>query len=408
MPAVIPFNSRRRSLRRANMPPSAEVLLATGAAVVQGSAVGATGRLELSDDRLRDDLTGLGSLLSLRRRLESVIDEYQPFGVRPALLMIDLDKFGRVNSAYGRHAGDGVLMATADRLRLLWGDGERYRTGSDEFVMLLESTPMVDAVNRAGAVQKALSEPVEVSGSLIPISVSVAVVMLGQRTRVDGLMRDADVTMYRAKSEGGNRVDLYNWELDSWSVARRYDVDKLRAEVQELRRQNRLLADAITHDLPTGMPNAMAFDTDLVQLYARWKRSSEPYSVLRARVDGIAEAYADFRSAAGTKALTRVAHAIRDTIRETDRAYLLDEGEFAVLLPGSTIKQAIGAAERIRGAVEKLDVEHPSDGTRKVSVTVAALEIGFRHATRNDAMAELDALLEAAITNGGPKIATPK
>lgn len=357
---------------------------------------------------LRDVLTDLGSLLALRSHLEAVVDRFQPFGTRPALLLIDIDGFRGLNATYGRAAGDEVLVATAARLRrLVPGDHATYRTGADEFVAVLDAAEMIDAVGSAGLVQAALSTPVEVGASSVALTVSVAVVMLGYRDRVDGLLRDADVTMYRAKAEGGNRVDIYNWELDSWSTARKRNVEHLEREVEQLRCQNRMLAEALTVDLDTGMPNGLAFEADHLQSDAWRNRSGETYSLLRASVDGIYESAGPFRSPEGGEALVSIAHAIRDTVRQSDRAYVLDRGEFAVLLRGSTMKQAVLAAERIRSRVEKLGIEHPGDRSRPVTVTIAAIEAGFRHSGPADVLEEVGRLLEAAVADGGSRIVWP-
>jgi diguanylate cyclase (GGDEF)-like protein len=349
----------------------------------------APARLDPVSEYLRDDLTQLGSLLSLRRRLEVLVDHYQPFGSRPALLLIDMDRFAQINSLYGRSVADQVLAATAGRLRRVApGDQATYRTGGDEFVALLESSPMIDTVGWAGQLQTALSQPIEVEGSMVAITVSVAVVMLGYRHRVDGLLRDADVTMYRAKAEGGNRVDIYNWELDSWSTARKRDAERLEREVEELRMQNRMLADALTHDLATGMPNSLAFEADHLQLEAGRKRTGDVYAILHICVSLGTDAAAETRTA--------IAHAVRATVRQADRAYLLEGSDLAVLLPGSGTKHALALAQRIGSRLEKLAAEPGAGGNPPFTVTMAAIEAGFRHPDAESVLRELDDLVRAA------------
>lgn len=373
-----------------------------------GAVAALPSTIDLRAGYLSDDLTGLGSLLALREQLERIIDLSPPFGPRPAVLLIDIDGFSRLNLTYGRDAADQVLVAMASRLRTLAPEpGAAYRVGGDEFVALLEPTETFAAVAAAGQIQAALSQPVEAGGSVLQLTVSIAVVMLGHRHRVDGLLRDADVTMYRAKTEGGNRVDVYNWETDSWSTARKKDADRLAKEVDELRRQNRVLADAVTHDLDTGMPNGLALDADHMQVHARFKRASEPYAVILARVDGLDTAADFFHSQDGIKAVTAVAYAIRDTVRLTDRAYRLGHGDFAVLLPGSGLKQAVGAAERIRARVEGLGLEHQREPGRAVTVTMALTEVGFRHSEPKDVVAEVSGLLSSAASQGHNRIVWP-
>jgi len=370
------------------------------------TATRAPSRIDLFTEYLRDELTDLGSLLALRLTLDQVLDQYQPFGARPSLLLIDIDGFEKVNSTYGRDIADRVLVITAARLRGIIPDAS-YRTGGDEYVALLDPAPMITAVARAEEIQETLSEPIDFGGSTISISVSVALVMLGYRHRVDALLRDADVTMYRAKSEGGNRLDLYNWEVDSWALARKRDVRRLEQEVEELRIQNRILTEAMTLDLVTGLPNELAFEADHVQFEAWRKRTSEPYSVLRVCVDGIDDTAHHFRSPEGVAALTAISHAVRDTVRRSDRAYVLERGEYAVLLRGATIEQAVAAAERVRMAVDRLEAEHPGDPERHLTVSIAAIEAGFRHASGSDVLDEVNHLLRNAVGSGGGRTVWP-
>jgi diguanylate cyclase (GGDEF)-like protein len=381
-----------------------------GAQVVPVSSAGpvATTTVGTLAEFLQDPLTGLGSLLSLRRDLELVIDHYQPFGTRPALFLIDIDGFGRLNEVHGRANGDRILRATADRLRTFLPAGDSaYRTGGDEFVAVLRSTPMIEGVAVAGHLLDVLSRPVALDGVEVGLTVSVAVVMLGHRHRVDALLRDADVTMYRAKAEGGHRVDLYNWEVDSWATTRRRDVERLERDVEALRQQNRLLTEALTLDLYTGLPNGIAFEADHHQVEAWRRRSGDPYSILRVHVDGTSEGSGAFNGPGGAEAIRTVAHSVRDTIRQSDRAYMLGGGDLVVLLRGAVLKQAVAAADRVLSGVRRTQVAHPGGTSRYVSVTVAAIEAGFRHHTTDDILREVEGLLRHAVEAGGDRITWP-
>lgn len=359
-------------------------------------------------DLLRDDLTGLGSLLALRRYLETLVEGYPPFGARPAVLLIDIDGFDALNALCGRAVGDEVLAALAARLRMMVpGEQLTYRTGGDEFVAVLEPAGSIDAVATAGAVQTALGAAVDAGGRTVSVTVSVAVVMLGHRQRVDGLLRDADVTMYRAKAEGGNRVDVYNWEVDGWSTARRRSTELLEREVLELRQQNRLLKGALTVDLATGLANGLAFERDHARAAAGRSGRRQPYSVVRARVDGLYESGRPFRSAAGEKALGALAHRLRDTVRGSGHAFVLDRGEYAVLLPGARLGQAVAAAEGIKAALAAPGIADPRGGGRPLTASIAAVEAGPGHGGPAEVMGDVDRLLDRAAAQGGDRVVWP-
>jgi diguanylate cyclase (GGDEF)-like protein len=190
-------------------------------------------------------------------------------------------------------------------------------------------------------------------------------------------------------------------------VARKRSTEQLEKELEELRAQNRALAEALTHDLATGMPNGLAFEADHAQLDAWRKRTSEPYAVLRVGVDGIRESPARFRGEEGEHALLALAHAVRDTVRQSDRAYVVDNGQFAVLFRGATNKQAIAAAERLRSRIAALAIPHPAHRSARLTVTIAAVEAGFRHAEPEDVAREAEELLDTAASQGGDRIIWP-
>jgi hypothetical protein len=61
----------------------------------------------------------------------------------------------------------------------------------------------------------------------------------------------------------------------------------------------------------------------------------------------------------------------------------------------------VAAAERVRKAVDKLEAEHPGDTDRCLTVSIAAIEAGFRHAGANDVLVEVNDLLRKAVDRGG-------
>jgi diguanylate cyclase (GGDEF)-like protein len=361
------------------------------------------------DGLLSDDLTGLRNRFSLKEHLERMVDSAPASGPRPALLLLDLDEFASVNDRFGHLVGDEVLRVTGGRLLTAASrHGTAFRSGGDEFVLLLDPTTADEAIAVAEQVLRCVHEPVEAEGISVQISTSISVVMLGDRHRADGVLRDADVTMYRAKATGGKRVEVYTQELDDWVRARRQDVDGLAKEVQALREENRALTEAITIDARTGLPNRVAFDADHLQVHALRSRSGECYSVLLADIDQFHEYNEHFGMAAGDEALRSVAQCIKDTVRQGDRAYYYGGDVFAVLLLGADLRAAVIGAERVRSRVEELAIEHPTNPSGVVTVTAAVVAGGFRHATINDVVEEVIVLLLEGKHAGRNRVVWPR
>lgn len=371
-----------------------------------GLAAGAA--LAVADPLLLDGLTGLPGLLPLRQRLEHLIAVAPPSGSRPGLILVDLDRFKQMEGSCGRAGTDRVLAVTAERLGAMVADsGTAYRSGDDEFVVILDATTTFEALDEARRVLKLVSAPIELDEATVTVTACAAVVMLGHRDRADGVIRDADVTMYRAKVEGGDRVDIFNWELDSWAVARKKDVARMAREVEELRMQVQLLHKSTTIDPETGMPNGMAFDADHVQLHARRSRSGEPYSILLASIDHAGEVDQGSRPAGFSRVINLVGQSISETIRLSDRAYRVGANQFAVLLQGTDQRQAIAAAERVRSRVEKLELAHPVDPARTVTITVVAIEAGFRHSSTADVVTDVKEMAQSASGNVTNQVVWP-
>ncbi len=249
------------------------------------------------------------------------------------------------------------------------------------------------AVSTAERVLDAIGDPVEAEGVSIGVSASVAVVMLGERQRPDAVLRRADLTMYRAKVMGGGRVDIYSGSLDEWAHARKQDLDSLANEVGELRLENQRLTEAVMIDATTGLPNGVAFDADHLQLHARRSRSGERYALLLADIDHFHDYNDRFRRSGGRRGLRAVAQTIRANVRQGDRAYSYGGEQFAILLPGADLREAVVAAERIRARIEELSIEHPGNPGGVLTVTVGVLEAGFRHPSTKEVVAEVNSLL---------------
>ncbi|MGD0193832.1 MAG: EAL domain-containing protein [Candidatus Dormibacteria bacterium] len=133
----------------------------------------------------------------------------------PAVLVIDLDYFKVVNDSLGHASGDLLLQAVALRLQAVVRPSDTVaRLGGDEFAILCEHTSADQASLVAQRVVDVLSAPIVVEGAeaFVGASVGVAVARAGS---VDdhGLIRDADIAMYRAKVEGRGRFVVFEEKM---------------------------------------------------------------------------------------------------------------------------------------------------------------------------------------------------
>ncbi len=190
-----------------------------------------------AEDKIRqlanfDALTGLPNRRQLLWRAERALEQARRMQHQCALLLIDLDRFKIINDTLGHGAGDELLVEVGRRLRscvrhsdqVMDGAAETLglrfhraleavgRLGGDEFVALLpEVADESDAQRVAQRVLDSLREPIFVSGQecFITASVGVALFPRDGNTVVD-LLRNSDVAMYSAKSQGRNSSAIYS------------------------------------------------------------------------------------------------------------------------------------------------------------------------------------------------------
>jgi diguanylate cyclase (GGDEF)-like protein len=197
------------------------------------------------EERLRrsafyDPLTGLANRALFQDRLENAVDRSRR-GAHPfALLFLDLDRFKVVNDSLGHSLGDELLVAVSRRLEQCLRPGDTVaRLGGDEFAILLEEVKGLDgAVQVAERIQAVMAHPVSLEGHDVVPSASIGIVMGSElEGRAEHLLRYADVAMYRAKSAGRGRHEVFDPEMHELAVARlRLETDLRRAvERGELR-----------------------------------------------------------------------------------------------------------------------------------------------------------------------------
>ncbi|WP_018150222.1 GGDEF domain-containing protein [Leeia oryzae] len=169
-------------------------------------------RLSENEDLLKqfayhDALTGLPNRLLFADRLERTLDEETAPAASGmiAILLLDLDDFGRINSRKGPRYGDRVLAALAKRLQqLLPPDTCLARFGGDEFAIMLHPLASQD-VGRllARTLIQDLAVPLDVEGEKLVLSCSVGMSVFPVDGRdLDALIQQAEGALYRAKSTG--------------------------------------------------------------------------------------------------------------------------------------------------------------------------------------------------------------
>ena len=162
---------------------------------------------QLESMALQDPLTGLANRRLLPERVWMAIAHARRNHSHMAVVYLDLDGFKEVNDTLGHAAGDELLKTVATRLLGAVREEDTVaRLGGDEFMIALwQVAGIADAAKVAAKLIDAVAQPYQIDGSAVRVTTSAgASVYPLHGDDVDGLMKSADVALYRAKQAGKN------------------------------------------------------------------------------------------------------------------------------------------------------------------------------------------------------------
>jgi diguanylate cyclase (GGDEF)-like protein len=168
-----------------------------------------------------------------------------------ALLCLDLDDFKLVNDTLGHATGDAVLVAVGERIRGCIRDHDTAaRLGGDEFAIILASSDVEEVAVVARRLIERISRPYHFDGRLVEIGISIGASLAPKDAKTPaGLMKNADLALYRAKSEGRGIWRFYDPQMDERLQDRRSLQSDLRQALLngELRLDFQPIIDLVTN-----------------------------------------------------------------------------------------------------------------------------------------------------------------
>ncbi|GAA3130474.1 hypothetical protein GCM10017687_52340 [Streptomyces echinatus] len=248
---------------------------------------------QLQHNAEHDPLTDLPNRALFTRRVQQALSGRRATDRGAALrgtavLFIDLDGFKAVNDTIGHQAGDELLIQAARRLQDAVRHGDTAsRLGGDEFAALIAGDGTRDRAARernilelADRLRMTLSQPYAIDGNDVRVNASIGVAFAEPGLGAGELLRNADLAMYRAKSAGKGRVELYKPQMQQDVVRKAELATRLRAALHDGE-------FALLHQPVVGLQNGRI---TAVSAQARWRSSQgvlfTPAEFLRVAEDG--------------------------------------------------------------------------------------------------------------------------
>jgi diguanylate cyclase (GGDEF)-like protein len=171
-----------------------------------------------------DSLTGLANRVLFRETLETKLVDASQTGKSVAVVCLDLDRFKLVNDTLGHHVGDLLLKEVAKRIEsVVRSEDMAARLGGDEFaVIMADSGDSGRLTSLCWRLLSALANPYELAGHSIVSGASIGIATSSADiVDPDTLLRNADLALYRAKSDGRGTFRFFEREMDDKAQSRR-------------------------------------------------------------------------------------------------------------------------------------------------------------------------------------------
>ncbi|MEM8945868.1 MAG: diguanylate cyclase [Planctomycetota bacterium] len=299
-------------------------------------------------EALTDSLTKLANRRAfdeaIAKNIDSFNDQRKPF----SLLIFDVDHFKKFNDTHGHQAGDEVLRSVGRTLtQTVKTTDIPCRYGGEEFALILPNTRVDSARLAAERVRKAIeSMDVEFEGKTLKVTASIGVAEMTESDDDAKLIRRSDDCVYAAKEAGRNQTYWHDGS-DCLSVNA-----KAKPEPEELPEKTKAKsADATPPE--NGPPGREVFTGELQRRVSESHRFSVSLSVMQINIVGFTKLANEYGDAVGKLLLESVAQFIGSSLRDMDLLGQLEPGEFIVMLPGSSEKEALMVGRRVEMAISQ-------------------------------------------------------
>ncbi|MBL8519887.1 MAG: GGDEF domain-containing protein [Betaproteobacteria bacterium] len=168
---------------------------------------------QLKTEARTDSLTGLVNRRAMEAAAAAELKRARRNGGITAVMILDIDHFKSINDRFGHDVGDQVIISVSTAIQAVIRETDTLaRWGGEEFLALLPSTHLADALALADRIRRAVASAPMPAENAAAVTVSIGVASSAEvtedltNTRWTHMLRAADSALYRAKQAGRNRV----------------------------------------------------------------------------------------------------------------------------------------------------------------------------------------------------------
>ncbi len=364
-----------------------------------------------------DAVTLLANRRAFDDELARRLAELRRHGRTFSLIMADVDRFKKVNDAYGHQVGDEVLRDVAKLLRWKMREMDLVaRYGGEEFAVILPGTDAVEACKAAARAREAIEEArFHHCGEALRVTVSFGVAEASAAENEIAVVLRTDKALYAAKAGGRNCVYWHDGQTTrpagsgAKSVSPASDLprggesatperagEEQRAAQQQAAgeqqpagrrriaagpRKEFVAATADAADLSewtaaTDLPTRTNFCQQVRNRVAEWKRGGAAFSILLVEVSPCEDPGQRDSTELRRLSMSAVTKLLAGNVREMDVVGQYAPGCFALLLPSARLADAIQIAERLRAEFAQIHRSTQADAEQpKLTLSVAVAQV---------------------------------
>ncbi|MCG8448330.1 MAG: GGDEF domain-containing protein [Pirellulales bacterium] len=298
-----------------------------------------------------DSLTKIANRRAFEDALQDNLISFQENQKPFSLLIFDVDYFKLLNDTYGHQAGDEVLCQVANTLTKAVKSSDVFcRYGGEEFALIMPNTK-IDAARITSERLRKVIEGMEVDfeGKRLNVTASMGVAEITNGEDAAILVRRADDSVYEAKKAGRNCGYWSNGQ-NCLPIAKKSDSEASPKEAVSSEKKDPL-EEKGQATLLEELPNRTIFSAELRRRISESHRFGVSLSIMHLKVcnyDNLVQEYGD---AVGQLLLDSVAQFIRSSLRDMDLLGKLRDGDFIIMLPSSSEKEAKRVGQRVQEAI---------------------------------------------------------